>query len=955
MNLAFIQAPAWGRDCPPHTMCYLSGLIRSKGHKAYLFDLNNALYHTSSRYLRKMWDDKDCYHFWEKRELVDSLLDENKKLIDFYIEKILRTNSRIIGFTVHFSSVWASLAIAKRIKEQDKNRIIVFGGPDCSRQQKGDYLITRDCVDIVVHGEGEGPLSEIIDIVEKTNDSKGIKGCLLLRDGQIIDGGYAPGPKNLDDLPIPDYSDFGEEINARMYREPNRLDISDSRGCVSCCHFCSEWQFWGKFRAKSGKRIYEEITQYIQNFPQVNHFYFIGSLINGDMQALDAFCDLVIAGRLEITWAAQAIIRPEMTRAFLKKMKLAGCTWISYGMESGSERVLNKMNKKFSLAAASNVLEAAKDAGIAVQVNFMFGLPTETRDDFNQTLRFLTDNRRYFDSILASQSFCVIDKGTYLYNHPEEFGIKGRKHHLYWESNAGQNTYPERFNRYEEFCRKALSLDIPETSGVLKIKPDKWQLLGDYFFYKRDYAQAITNYLNAVHNEIATRALFNKLCQCYEATCSLDKAEEILRKSLEIKADINANGLSDESIALKIASLGEIKNCLNKVSAIGNFTSLDSAKLAKILQYFAGINYKHVDLEKILMDFDFDNKQKSMARTLYSHGLWDKLSNYLLIDIQKKRRETVVYGYPYWLVIDPCNYCSLSCPFCPTGQKRSARAKGKLSLETFKSIVEKLGHYLIHIDLVNWGEPFLNEHIFEMVKFAKEYHVDVKIDSNLNHLNEKGATELVLSGLDKIVASIDGITDQTYAKYRVGGNFQLAMDNLKLIVKKRAELKRSKPYVTWQFLVFRHNEHEIREARSLAKRIGVDHIGITKAFIGDKNWIPLTSEYSNYKIENMDSEATFEHFKKSEAPFCSWPWEAIAINPNGSVSPCCSVEEEKDDFGNFFDQPFEDLWNSESYLKARRHIGGGKQALFSQKNICVDCHHQGLINVDILSCHSFFD
>ena len=156
MNLAFIQAPAWGRDCPPHTMCYLSGLVRSKGHKAYLFDLNNALYHTSSRYLRKMWDDKDCYHFWEKRELVDSLLDENKKLIDFYIEKILRTNSRIIGFTVHFSSVWASLAIAKRIKEQDKNRIIVFGGPDCSRQQKGDYLITRDCVDIVVHGEGEG-------------------------------------------------------------------------------------------------------------------------------------------------------------------------------------------------------------------------------------------------------------------------------------------------------------------------------------------------------------------------------------------------------------------------------------------------------------------------------------------------------------------------------------------------------------------------------------------------------------------------------------------------------------------------------------------------------------------------------------------------------------------------------------------------------------------------------
>ena len=638
--------------------------------------------------------------------MVNSLLDENKKIIDFYIERILRTNSRVIGFTVHFSSVWASLAIAKRIKEQDKDRIIVFGGPDCSCQQRGNYLIAQDCVDIVVHGEGEGPLFEIIDIIEKAKDIKHIKGCLLLRDGQIIDGGYAPGPQSLDDLPVPDYADFREEINLRMYRESNRLDISDSRGCVTCCHFCSEWQFWSKFRAKSGKRIYEEITQYIQNFPQVNHFYFISSLINGDMRTLDTFCDLVITGKLEITWAAQAIIRPEMTKAFLKKMKFAGCVWISYGIESGSERVLNRMKKNFSLEAASNVLEATKEAGITTQVNFMFGLPTETKDDFNQTLRFLTDNRKYFDSILASQSFCVIDKGTYLYNHPEEFGIKGRKHHLYWESNDGQNTYPERFNRYEEFCRRALSLGIPETSGVLRIKPDKWQLLGDYFFYRKDYTQAVSNYLNAVHNETGTRALFNKLCQCYEAICSFDKAKEMLQKSLEIKTDISANGLSDESITLRIALLGELKNCLNNVSGIKDFALLESAKLAKILQYLAGISYKNVDLEKILIDFDFNNKQKSMARALYSHGQWDKLSNYILIDIQKKRRESFVYGYPYWLVIDPCNYCSLFCPFCPTGQRRRVRAKGKLSLETFKNIVEKLGPYLIHIDLVNWGNHF---------------------------------------------------------------------------------------------------------------------------------------------------------------------------------------------------------------------------------------------------------
>ncbi len=103
----------------------------------------------------------------------------------------------------------------------------------------------------------------------------------------------------------------------------------------------------------------------------------------------------------------------------------------------------------------------------------MFGLPTETRDDFAMTLEFLKRNRENIDTILASQSFCVIDKGTYLYNNPDEFGIKYRNHHLYWESNNGENDFCERFKRYEEFCKLALSLGIPETSGVLKNKPDK--------------------------------------------------------------------------------------------------------------------------------------------------------------------------------------------------------------------------------------------------------------------------------------------------------------------------------------------------------------------------------------------------------------------------------------------------------------------------------------------------
>ena len=113
MKIAFIQAPAWGRDCPPYTMCLFTALVRKKGHQAYTFDLNNTLYHTSAEKLKKMWDDKDHYSYWENKESVSSFLDANKKIIDFYIDKILKTGAPLIGFTVHFSSSWSSLAIAK--------------------------------------------------------------------------------------------------------------------------------------------------------------------------------------------------------------------------------------------------------------------------------------------------------------------------------------------------------------------------------------------------------------------------------------------------------------------------------------------------------------------------------------------------------------------------------------------------------------------------------------------------------------------------------------------------------------------------------------------------------------------------------------------------------------------------------------------------------------------------
>ena len=909
MKIALIQCPGWGRDCPPYTVALLSAWLRRSGHKAFGFDLNNALYCSGPDKYKKMWDDKDMYSFWNNESLISEFIRDNERMIDFQVERILGVDAKIVGFTVHFSSLLVSLEVAKRIKSVDRDKIIVFGGPDCCRELRGPDIIKKEQVDIVSVGEGDQVILDLAEMVEKNGGVDFCPGTLFKKEGKVIDCGDRPVINSLDFVPFPDYRDFQKDILSGHYRQPERLEILDSRGCIMQCHFCSEWQFWESYRSMSGERMFEEIAYQIRLFPGVDHFYFIGSLLNGNIKALSRFCDLIINNQLRIKWEGQAIIRPEMTKELLEKMAKSGCKWLGYGVESGSEKVVHSMNKRFSIANAEQVLADTHRAGIATQVNIMFGIPTETQEDFKETLEFIGRNKENIGSVLASQSFCVIDKGTHLYSHADEFGIKNADHHLYWETN--DNNYAERFRRYEEFCRLALSLGLPETSGVLRVKPDKWQLLGDYYLFKKDYCQAMECFANSLECESANNTISEKIEEC--------------RKELKIQGRGN--------YSYQASSLGSGSVSFNDSV---KFTQADSR-------------------EKNNNNFDagLSDTAKKIVGALTRQGLKEKIENFLLIEHEKQERGEFVSGYPYWLTVDPTNFCTLKCPFCPTGQSRGSRAKGMLALDDFKKIMDELGRYLLHIDFCNWGEPLLNKDIYKMVKYAKGYGIDTKIDSNFNHFSDKDAEDMILSGLDKLIVSIDGASQQTYSKYRIGGDFNKVIDNLKLLIKKKREFNKASPYIIWQFLVFRHNEHEIEDVKKIGAALGVDNVGITRAFIGDKDWIPLHDKYSHYQKEEINMVKTFEYFKDSLGTMCNWPWEAVVINPNGSVSVCCSVEDESDDYANIFKTPFREIWNGDKYMLARKFIKNRQRSGEEKSNICFGCKHAGLINLDILTCHMF--
>ncbi|MFC2174054.1 radical SAM protein, partial [Acidobacteriota bacterium] len=186
-----------------------------------------------------------------------------------------------------------------------------------------------------------------------------------------------------------------------------------------------------------------------------------------------------------------------------------------------------------------------------------------------------------------------------------------------------------------------------------------------------------------------------------------------------------------------------------------------------------------------------------------------KFVNALGVYLQFKiLRNARIIGYPFEITIDPCNFCNLSCPLCPTGMKDVKEPKGRMTFDQFRSIVDRLWKYLYDIELHNWGEPFLNRDILEMIRYARNKNISVRLSSNLCHLPKGWARELVKLGVACIFVSADGVTQDVYEIYRKGGELSKALENIKRLVRWKDELHSKTPDIVLNFISFRHNAHQ---------------------------------------------------------------------------------------------------------------------------------------------------
>jgi MoaA/NifB/PqqE/SkfB family radical SAM enzyme len=299
--------------------------------------------------------------------------------------------------------------------------------------------------------------------------------------------------------------------------------------------------------------------------------------------------------------------------------------------------------------------------------------------------------------------------------------------------------------------------------------------------------------------------------------------------------------------------------------------------------------------------------------------------------------------------METTNFCNLKCPFCLTGKGISGgRSVKNMNFEEAKKILDQIGDYIYFLQMYTWGEPLLNPDIFKIIEYAKKKNIYVMISTNAMAMSPMNNRRLLESGVDYIVVAIDGGSQETYQRYRKGGDYSKVVTNVKDLLSQREQCKDSSPFVEWQYIVFRHNEHEVYDVEQKAYRLGVDKFTPLPAYVEDEEW---ASTDPKYRTQLGNPERIFN---------CDRPWSHLNVRVDGGVAPCCYTFFKKDDIGEISSDDFLNIWNNESFQQARRIIVQARQGKKIEKSdiACYNCMRKGirpsfiekLTNVDKKSC-----
>jgi radical SAM protein with 4Fe4S-binding SPASM domain len=310
-----------------------------------------------------------------------------------------------------------------------------------------------------------------------------------------------------------------------------------------------------------------------------------------------------------------------------------------------------------------------------------------------------------------------------------------------------------------------------------------------------------------------------------------------------------------------------------------------------------------------------------------------KISNSLFIRILSVFHLPFTTRFPESVTIEPAAMCNLSCPECTIGNGRLVRAQGLMHPELFKKIIFPLKEHLVNCQFFFQGEPFLNPNIYAMVEYAHQQKIFTSTSTNGHFLTPENCAKIVQSGLDRILVSVDGTDQQTYGMYRQGGSLQKVIDGIGNLHQAREKLRRKNPAIIVQFLVFRHNEHQINEIKILAKKWAADDVVLKSIQVENReeaeHLLPQNQRFSRYK---KDKEGNY-FIDKNYPVNCARIRSIAVFTHEGEMLPCCYDKNGEFAMGNINEQPMENLWKNERFSRFRKWVWRSKE----MPAICRNC------------------
>jgi len=423
-RVALILAPEWGPHIPPYNLARLSALSKTSGYATQCFDLNIAAYH---------YGDKDQWHGhndwrWKNETYFTDLHPALEPLLLEYIDKIVQFRPDVLGFSVYYTNNQCTNWVIRQLRERLPQARVILGGPQATQQQ----LLSPELADHIVVGEGE---IIFMDLLHKFETNTPVEQKILHHDKNIrID---------LDSMPIPDYSDFDLGLYSTMGKG---ISSEMSRGCVAKCQFCSETTFW-RYRNRQALSIVDEI-EFNYNTYGIEMVWFIDSLVNGDLTELRQFAQEIVARNIKIRWLGYARCDPRMDLLYLQDIKASGCTILNFGIESGSNHVLQLMKKNVKRETVEQNLRDMTSIDLHAFTNWFTGFPGETLGDAAETLTLLWRTR---NTTVSGRNFgiCNLNPDTPLSQNREEFGVSRGHFGGHWITEDYTNTILHRLVRFK--------------------------------------------------------------------------------------------------------------------------------------------------------------------------------------------------------------------------------------------------------------------------------------------------------------------------------------------------------------------------------------------------------------------------------------------------------------------------------------------------------------------------